>query len=393
MRCLTLKQRLQLKRQANDRWLRARLWKEWKRQQRGGHAPEKVIVVLADGSRQRVWADDKISMPAVFCLDENLDETLAFIAANRSKILEQAVQIAQRPPGRRQTHGHVESYFDFKSMKKVSATAALVLAAIYDRRKSITGVRLTTYDEHRWAPQVLAVLRAVGFHELLEMRPLQQDEIDPPSPVRILKFVSGEQVVGEDLGHLQESLANFLPTDERERLLFAEPYAGMLEAALNSHMWAYPPEETWEFPSLPRWWMTGALDTGNKMVTVAVYDQGVSIPASLPRWEHWGRVERMVRLWAARTGLVAPIDDPRNDATAIRLAMAVAQSKTKLPQHGKGLKTMVEVAERARIGRLRILSRNGEYVWETGRKPFARNHPVSIGGTLIEWRLQLSESQ
>jgi hypothetical protein len=127
----------------------------------------------------------------------------------------------------------------------------------------------------------------------------------------------------------------------------------------------------------------------NKSVTVAVYDQGISIPASLPRWEHWSKVERMARRVVARTGLVAPLENPQNDASAIRLAMTVARSKTRLPQHGKGLNTMVEVVERAAAGRLRIISRNGEYVWDKGKKPRATNHAHSIGGTLIEWRLQL----
>jgi hypothetical protein len=87
--------------------------------------------------------------------------------------------------------------------------------------------------------------------------------------------------------------------------------------------------------------------------------------------------------------LSAPLEDPSNDATAIRLAVSVARSKTGLPQHGKGLNTMVEVADRAAIGRLRIISRNGEYVWEKGKKPVARSHEHSIGGTLIERRLHL----
>ena len=135
--------------------------------------------------------------------------------------------------------------------------------------------------------------------------------------------------------------------------------------------------------------MTGAIDLRNKTATVAVYDQGISIPASLPHWEHWPTVERMAKRLFARTAIAANLEDPQYDATAIRMAVTVARSKTGLPQHGKGLNTMVEVVERAAGGRLRIISRNGEFIWQKGGKPVAKSHSYSIGGTLVEWRLQL----
>src|SRR5271166_10838 len=154
-------------------------------------------------------------------------------------------------------------------------------------------------------------------------------------------------------------------------------------------MWAYPTDYVDDSPVLRRWWMTGAIDTEKKTVTVAVYDQGVSIPATLPHSEYWNKIQRRLLSLAAKAGLTAPPGDPVYDATAIRLAMTLARSRTGLPQHGKGLHTMLEVAQRARSGRLHIISRNGEYVWENGRKPFSRNLANSIGGTLVEGRLQL----
>ncbi len=403
MRYLKLKQRLQLKRHAKRSEKDKLRWKEWRRIKRGG-SPSQKVHVFAEGKRVRVVARGRIPMPKVFCLDQNIEETLKFLEFVRRIILGEAVEYqlreearlkreASRPPAhRKQRHRRrpLRSYVDFKSLRTITPTAALVLAALYDRRKAITGFRPFTIDEHLWNDDVLRVLRSVGFHELLEMQPAQDEaQVAGEQNIRILKFVSGQQVAGQELGNLQEALAEFLPQEERELLLYAEPYAGMIEAALNSHMWAYPSGHDWDFPPLTRWWMTGAIDQRNKTVTVAVYDQGISIPASLPRWEHWSKVERIGRRFLARTGLSAPLEDPSNDATAIRLAVTVARSKTGLPQHGKGLNTMVEVADRAAVGRLRIISRNGEYVWEKGKKPVARSHEHSIGGTLIEWRLQL----
>ncbi|MGD0420644.1 MAG: hypothetical protein ABSA68_13875 [Xanthobacteraceae bacterium] len=402
MRRLTLKQRLRLARHAANSQESRLHWKEWRRVKRGG-VPTKKVQIFAEGKRVRVSAREGMALPRVFCLDQNLQETLKFVDHVRAALFGEAVEYRRReeirrkramsrPPSRRKTRTRrttLRVYYDFKSLRIITPTAALILAALFDRRKAITGIKPITVDEHLWNSDVLQVLRSVGFHELLEMRPEKSDDPVSGQSIRILKFVSGEQVAGPELGRLQEALVQFLPEDERDRLLYAEPYAGMIEAALNSYTWAYPKDHVWDFPTVPRWWITGAIDPRNKTATVAVYDQGISIPASLPLWGHWSKVERMAKRLRARAGLAAPLDDPSNDATAIRLAMTVARSKTGLPQHGKGLNTMVEVVQRASAGRLRIISRNGEYIWEKGKKPIAISHPFSIGGTLIEWRLEL----
>jgi hypothetical protein len=375
------KQRMHLKEHARWCLWRSLVWKEWKRAKRAGTPPKKVMI-FRDGQYRRAWAYSSVPMPEVFCLEQNTAETLAFLEGMRRTIWQEAVQKRKLPPTNRRHSARIEKYFDFKPIASISPTAALVLASIYDRRKHLLGYKPHTIDEHLWHPNVTAVLRSVGFHELLDMLP-QAAEIENEQHIRVLKFLSGEKAEGESLGRLQEKLGNLLPPDERDRLLYAEPYGGMLEAALNSHMWAYPPDHKWDFPILPRWWMTGAIDTTQKTVTVAVYDQGVSIPASLPRWKHWGRLEKMLRRLSG-TGETNTRDD-----VSIRLAMAISRSATNLPQHGKGLHTMLEVVERARAGRLRILSNKGEYIWEHGRKIVSRNYEHSIGGTLIEWRIQV----
>jgi len=316
MRYLRLKQRLQLRRHAKRSEKAQLRWKEWRRIKRGG-SPSQKVYVFAEGKRVRVGARSRIPMPKVFCLDQNVEETLKFLEFMRGIILGEAVEYqrrheaqlkreASRPPSHRKQRRRREtlrSYFDFKSLRAITPTAALILAALYDRRKAITGFRPYTVDEHLWNHDVLRVLRSVGFHELLEMRPAQNEEdVAGEQSIRILKFVSGQQVAGSELGNLQEALADFLPQEERERLLYAEPYAGMIEAALNSYMWAYPADQDWDFPPVPRWWMTGAIDQRNKTATVAVYDQGISIPASLPRWEHWSKVERIGRRFLVGPG-------------------------------------------------------------------------------------------
>lgn len=262
MHYLTLKQQMYLRRHADNSHSAAVRWKEWRRVANGG-VPSHKVIIFRDGKRVRAKAQVATPMPKVFCRDQNPEETLAFLARMRSAVLGQAVEYQKReaveqqrrqrfsrPPARRRRppRNFLRSYFDFKSLRVISPTAALVLAALYDRRKAITGFRPITIDEHLWKPNIIRLLRSVGFHELLEMR-AESDDTGAEESIRVLKFVSGEQVAGQELGNLQNALAEFLPQDDRERLLYAEPYSGMIEAALNSHMWAYPKGHTWDFPA------------------------------------------------------------------------------------------------------------------------------------------------
>jgi hypothetical protein len=379
------KRRRYLKRHARRSLERKIAWRNWRRIKRGGHSHK--VTMFREGRRETGWAVEQLIMPKVLCLDSNLDETLAYIGKMRTDIFEEMTRWVGRIPKRRMSR-HIRRYFDFGTIEHITPTAALVIAALFDRRKAITRSKNVTVNEHEWSPEVLSVLRMLGFHELLEMSPQYSAPITA-SNLRILKFVSGEKVEGRELGQLQDQLLAFLPEDEREFLLYAEPYAGMLEAALNSHMWAYRADHVWDHPMVPRWWMTGAIDTANKTVTVAVYDQGISIPGSLPHWEHWNKLQRWVLRLGAFSGVTAPLGDPVYDSAAIRLAMAISRTSSGLPQHGKGLHTMLEVVERAKSGRLRILSRNGEYIKATGHKAFSRNLRHGLEGTLVEWQIQL----
>lgn len=321
-------------------------------------------------------------------MDQNAEETVSFLAQMRRNLLTKAVRTAARKKRKVLRAQPIPRYYDFATMRYISPTAGLILAALFHRAKSITGMRLHTINEHMWRPEVKQTLRSVGFHEFLEMKKAEKND-EMPSEVIIQKFISGSQAEGEPVGKLQEALANLLPSDLGEKLLEAEPYGGMFEAILNSHSWAYPSEHDWDYPALCNWWLTGAVDREKGRVTVVVFDQGISIPVSLPHWKHWNKLEDRARRLAARTRLSHPIEHFSNDGYAIRLAMTIAKSQTNLPQHGKGLHTMVEVAQRARHGRLRIISRNGQYVWETGQRPQMTTYGNPIGGTLVEWTLDL----
>lgn len=372
---------------ARDRMRRRLDWKLWKKAKRGG-LRGKQVTVWQDGKhfKSREWT--AIPLPKVFCLDENTAETVSMIDKINRDVISSSMNFKTARAALHLPQKKEKTYFDFKNIETMGPSAALVLAAIYQTGKSITGRRLRSIDEQRWNPDVVWILRQLGFHELLEMQPFSRQHRYTGSVV-VQPFISGQRVDGEELGKLQDALALLLPPELKEKLLTAEPYGGMLEAILNSYSWAYPKDHQWDHDVLTNWWLTGAVDTETNQVIVCAYDRGVSIPVSLPHWEHWSRLELYGQKILQRLKLSRPLDHSSNDGIAIRLAMKIAKSSTQLPQHGKGLHTMVEVVERARYGRLRILSRNGEYIWETGKRPKSLNHEHPLQGTLVQWQLEL----
>lgn len=369
--------------------LRSLRYKEWRKERNRAKSIGREAVLERDGVKYRARVLSRTPMPAIFCLSENTEETLNLLSDMRQNVLTKAVKYAARKRTKSLKAKPISGFYDFATMEYISPTAALILASIYSQAKNITGYKLHTINEDDWHPDVRRTLTSVGFHELLEMRKARRAELPAGSNFIIQPFTTGSQAVGEPVGKLQEALANLLPAALAEKLLDAEPYGGMFEAVLNSHSWAYPDGVKWDFPPLKNWWLTGAVDLEAGRVTVIVYDQGVSIPVSLPHWRYWGKLEARVKRWMAAARITKDVADASNDGLAIRLAMTISKSQTNLRQHGKGLHTMIEVAQRARHGRLRIISRNGEYVWETGKRPSSATYRNAMGGTLVEWVLDL----
>jgi len=132
--------------------------------------------------------------------------------------------------------------------------------------------------------------------------------------------------------------------------------------------------------------MTGAVDKASRRTTAVIYDQGATIPVSLPNWQNYAGWQRRM---AAGVGLVPAPSDPESDGLAISIAVEEAISSTGESHRGRGLAQMRQFVDMCRDGYLRIMSRNGEVVFRPRVKPQVRTYGVSVGGTLIEWNVGL----
>jgi hypothetical protein len=225
-------------------------------------------------------------MPEVFCLRENYDESALILTELRNRILESLHNAALRQA--RGKTGRIRNFFDFSMIKRISPAAALVFASEFDRGRAFFPVDIPVIERSRWQRQVRALLGGIGFFDLLDI-PLSKKEEDSIS-VRIARFQTSDRVGNPHAGKLIETLADMIVKADAEA--FDDPelaisrtrlFDALVEATENALHHAYPPDAPLPF-RVDRWWMTGAVYPEEKRMLIAVYDQGISIPGSLPQW-------------------------------------------------------------------------------------------------------------
>lgn len=234
-----------------------------------------------------------------------------------------------------------------------------------------------------WDPVVRSVLDAVGFLSLAGTDPAST-EIFNLGDLSVLKMRAGNQASGKEVSTLLEELG------VAEMLNDAPLYEAIIEALTNTRHHAYPETHQFEEPHVPGWWMTGFVDRKRREFNVIVFDQGVTIPVTLP---HWRRFDEFSTFWKRAFRTDPDSEDTSSDGTAIRAAMAVGKSRTKQVTRGKGLHAIEDAVNRCDNGELAIYSRCGEYRKSSGHRSrhFNRNDPV--GGTLVVWRMSFSSDR
>lgn len=157
--------------------------------------------------------------------------------------------------------------------------------------------------------------------------------------------------------------------------------SAVTDAVENVRGHAYPREWFNPMTSVPLWWFTGAVDQSTGLVTLAIYDQGISIPKALPlKWDINLLMQRFRDLFT----LNFDASDPTYDGQAIDMAMQLAASSTGLPYRGKGLPKILEIIRSCPSGKLRVVSRSGECIYGANGTKVVRTHQVPLLGTYLE---------
>lgn len=312
--------------------------------------------------------------PSKFSLAENYDATLAFILDMRSMFHARQVR---SPNGKRL----LSVFADFASIHEIEPAAGLVLAAEVDRWRLATGKQPISFDGD-WQPGVQRFFSQAGLFELLgisQAAPLENVAAD--RSVEVLQFVRGFSVYGEQGSRLRDRLEALCGKSIGPRL---KVYEAIAEAIANTRH-AYPSGVSiWPSKLSGRWWASGAWNRSTNVVSIQLYDQGVGIPATLPRSEHWSDILRRVKL--------AKLLNPEGrDDQLLEAALEIGRTSTGEHGRGKGLAEIAGWIDNRLSGFLRITSGRGSITYRPGGAIAGGSRSASFPGTLVEWEVALDD--
>ena len=346
----------------------------------------KKIKLRISGSEYDAFGNSR-KLPETLSFEKNSGQVLEFLKQLRTRAY--LSKPVKRPSGIRREKRWIGPYTDFTTLKSISPAAALVLAAEHYRIRHVKNranndVETPVVDFSFWDKDVVLALYQLGFLELLNVN-LGESDVPTQSPTssHILKFMTGNHVIAEDAECLRDGLANLTEKFNVAQSAKLAVYDGLCEAMTNTVEHAYQFTEDLRFPYLNgQWWMTGSVAGDGSQIDVIFFDQGVSIPGHLPRSgfkEHFRAFLRKLN--------IAKLDD----GEMIKAAMQLSRSAMDTEHRGRGLPQIQQLIKFVPFGRLRILSRRGEYVYE--KRTHAPAHVQTktltgdIGGTLIHWHL------
>lgn len=300
-----------------------------------------------------------IRCPEVLSLEDNFDGVVKLLDDIRTKS---------------QKHRNKRIHIDFKPIRTIKPSAALVLAAELDRwnrHLAIRNSKLVAVDIEEWDNTVRRLLREMGFFDLLKVASIPEERSS--TGIQYVQFCSGAKVDGKVIDDLQKLHLEPSISVPNKHLL----YAAVTEAMTNVVHHAYRDQTTLDVPK--HWWLSAAYDGQSREVAVMIYDQGSGIPTTLPR------------KFGERIRALLPENLTKDDAHMIQAAHNLSRTATSSPSRGHGLQRDIRryIQELDCHGRYRVISNKGEYIVETGDNPdkiISHKHPLK--GTLIEWRLK-----
>lgn len=334
--------------------------------------------------------------PQDFSLETNYEEVTGFIQQLKSiSLTDDFDALAKlrkykgfRPGLQKFTKPKVNRHTDFSKIKTIGTAAALMLAAEYDRFRRLQNKRVVFIDVNNWDPSVRSMLSELGLFELYgEPTP----EPSHASNDVVFKMVSDKKAKGGLATELREKVEAAIEQLHSASLTVPEKLAlrdGLVEAMTNVSHHAYPPQNQYTFKCPPvrgAWWMAGSISKTKREATVVFYDQGISIPGHFTMSPS---KNRMTKYLEKLHGLTGRIFDSKHDGKVIEAAVLADATSTGEKGRGQGLSDIKSFVDRFGRGRLRILSRNGEYLYSAGGSTTTKSHRSSVGGTLIEWRVE-----
>lgn len=346
-------------------------------------------------SRVQIWQGEDpewalclgppIAPPNPLCLDENREFTFKLFSDLRrgfNKALKEGTSFVDRPktPG---AWPRIQAYFNFARLRSISTASAVILAAEYDRMRSLQGVIPPTVELDKWNDEVFTKLFQLGFFEITGHASSNSSKLTENGQSLSMRIVRSE--AANDLQEIDEALQKlfgFLGADGASAdPITVEFLTALSEAMTNVTNHAYTEEIEFTAPHVPHFWVAATADKTERSITIVVYDQGHTIPATYPRLDRLDKVKNFL----ARAIRRPPEHPFEFDGTFIRAAMRFGGSRTDQRHRGKGLPQMFTALQKIGKGALTVYSRGGWCQRSSEGRMQSGSMENAIGGTLVEW--------
>lgn len=331
--------------------------------------------------------------------EDDIDLTLDYLKSIRDKIGRRKNKNVRRiswVKERKSGLARIGGFYDYSKIKSISVSAALVVASCYDRAKRITNSTPSAINYTDWPSEVFQVLYEVGFFDFIGhtgqsgLGEIYRAKFD--DDFRVMSAISGRNANGlEQCSNEIVDLLKFLcPTSNEITKILPEINTAISEAMINVARHAYPDDFVAASPydTVGQWWMTARADRSLQQLKIVVYDQGATIPGTLPH-RSWFKatVEDVLRS-------IAPnfrYDHSHRtlDQEYINYSMKKGKTQTGEPERGLGLPQMQALIDLCEGGTLTVVSRAGLYRYDKVDGVSKRALPTELEGTLVEWNLIL----
>jgi len=387
------------------RWLRARADNQFKRTHRAGKKAEptasyfpqyhaKSVRIWQGGAPETALCTSRpFSTPSVLCFNQNAEQTTHFLSRIRDRMLSGIKTGGTEFVSRKKAKGvpRIKGYADFSVLQDITLSAAVVLTADYDRISKRVGQVPPTVDLHKWQDSVVTRLFELGFFNLLGHKPSAAKLIED-GPTLTMRIVCGKNA--DELSTVDQSLKQlgaFLAADREAQLdpTIVKVLTTISEAVTNVTQHAYIHWHGYQHEHINSFWVAATADKSNRTLTVAVYDQGATIPLTYPRLSLKDKALRFLRSAVKGT----PEHAHQHDGTYIRAAMRYGGSRTDQAFRGKGLPQMFKLMQSVGSGRMTVRSRGGWCTRTSDDRMTQGFIDDSIGGTLVEWIIELSDAE
>ena len=285
----------------------------------------------------------------------------------------------------------VGGYFDFSKIQNISTSCALVLAADYDRKISAMNAPPPLINVQSWNPNVLKKLNQIGFFGILgiDVTPFCDNSLADNDLMTVSFYCGSDVSTLEEADRKLLELAHHIdPNSSLPEAISLALNSAISEAMINVRRHAYPKNHEFKYKHLNKWWMAGSARKSDRTMTIAMYDQGASIPIT---YSKLGLPKKIIKFIKDRT----PLIDNHNylsDGVHIQAAVTYGNTQTQEKFRGKGLPQIKDAIDICGEGTLLIFSRGGQYIYESAKKEKVISYPHSIGGTLVEWTIKVPKS-